>query len=156
MIHVFFFFLVMKTSGILFFFVQSFANLHGKRRQGFVLVMKTSGILIFGPSFRKPARKASSEFCCFGYEKFWNFIFWPKLSQTCTESVVRVCFFGYKNFRNFIFWPKLSQTCTESFVRAKQNPDDAFRAGLRKLGPKNEIPEVFITKKIYIYVYIMH
>ena len=26
-------------------------------------------------------------------------------------------------------------------------PDDAFRAGLRKLGPKNNIPEVFLTKK---------
>ena len=27
------------------------------------------------------------------------------------------------------------------------SPDDAFRAGWRKLGPKNKIPEVFITKK---------
>ena len=26
-------------------------------------------------------------------------------------------------------------------------PDDAFRAGWRKLGPKNKIPEVFIPKK---------
>ena len=26
-------------------------------------------------------------------------------------------------------------------------PDDAFRAGLRKLGPKNNIPEVSLTKK---------
>ena len=71
------------------------------------LVKKTSGILFFGPSFRKPARKASS-------------------------GVVRV-------------------SCTET-------PDDAFRAGLRKLGPKNNIPEVFSTKKakkiIYIYIYI--
>ena len=51
-------------------------------------------------------------------------------------------------------------------------PDDAFRAGLRKLGPKNNIPEVFLTRKaknmnhgsplfptiyiyiIYIYIYI--
>ena len=40
--------------------------------------------------------------------------------------------------------------------------DDAFRAGLRKLGPKNNIPEVFLTKKhesrkspilYYIYLY---
>ena len=58
------------------------------------LVKNTSGILFFGPSFRKPARKASS---------------------------------GY-----------------------------AFRAGLRKLGPKNNIPEVFLTRKaknICNYVY---
>ena len=39
-------------------------------------------------------------------------------------------------------------------------PDDAFRAGWRKLGPKNKIPEVFITKKakkknIYIYIYVI-
>ena len=27
------------------------------------------------------------------------------------------------------------------------NPDDAFRAGLRKLGPKINIPEVFLTRK---------
>ena len=26
-------------------------------------------------------------------------------------------------------------------------PDDAFRAGLRKLGPKINIPEVFLTRK---------
>ena len=26
-------------------------------------------------------------------------------------------------------------------------PDDAFRAGLRKLGPQNNIPEVFLTRK---------
>ena len=64
-------------------------------------------------------------------------------------------FFGYENFRNFIFWPKLSPTCTESVVRVvkkkkkkkKKKPDDAFRAGWRKLWPKNKIPEVFITKK---------
>ena len=28
-----------------------------------------------------------------------------------------------------------------------ENPNDAFRAGWRKLEPKNKIPEVFITKK---------
>ena len=33
-------------------------------------------------------------------------------------------------------------------------PDDAFRAGLRKLGPKNKIPEVFLTKKAKIYIYM--
>ena len=53
------------------------------------LVKKTSGILFFGPSFRKPARKASSG----------------------------------------------------------DDVHDAFRAGLRKLGPKNNIPEVFLTRK---------
>ena len=26
-------------------------------------------------------------------------------------------------------------------------PDDAFRAGLRKLGPKNNIPEVFLANQ---------
>ena len=35
-----------------------------------LLVKKTSGILFFGPSFRKPARKASSGF-------FFIIIFWP-------------------------------------------------------------------------------
>ena len=75
------------------------------------LFKKTSGILFFGPSFRKPARKASS----------------GRLTTHLT---------------------------TTPDVRA---PDDAFRAGLRKFGPKNNIPEVFLTRKakyIYIYIYI--
>ena len=41
---------------------------------------------------------------------------------------------------------------------ATQTPDDAFRAGLRKLGPKINIPEVFLTRKaknIHIYLEIL-
>ena len=34
-----------------------------------------------------------------------------------------------------------------SFRKPARKPDDVFRAGLRKLGPKNKIPEVFLTKK---------
>ena len=32
-------------------------------------------------------------------------------------------------------------------VSNPSSPDDTFRAGLRKLGPKNNIPEVFLTRK---------
>ena len=52
-------------------------------------------------------------------------------------SVIHVFAYWFKeNFRNYYFWPQLLQTYTESVVKKKNTPDDAFRAGLRKLGPK--------------------
>ena len=38
------------------------------------------------------------------------------------------------------------QVCSNKSLFFK-SPDDAFRAGLRKLGPKINIPEVFLTRK---------
>ena len=41
----------------------------------------------------------------------------------------------------------IHDSVTHQELILQYTPDDAFRAGLRKLGPKNKIPEVFITKK---------
>ena len=45
------------------------------------------------------------------------------------------------------FGPRFRKPARKALSNSLSNPDAAFRAGLRKLGPKNKIPEVFITKK---------
>ena len=41
----------------------------------------------------------------------------------------------------------LAQAFANLHGKRRQALGDAFRAGLRKLGPKNNIPEVFLTRK---------
>ena len=51
-----------------------------------------------------------------------------------------IAFLVMKTSGILFFWPKLSQTCTESVVRGEVQVCES-------LDQKNNIPEVFITKK---------